>query len=302
VNPLVVLGSNGQLGIDLVSALRSLNRQVVALSRSDVDVRDHETMAALLERHRPSVVINTTAFHKVEECERDPEQAFAVNALAVRDLAIVANRLQARLIHMSTDYVFDGASNAPYTEDDRPNPLNVYGTSKVAGEFFVRNLCDQGLVVRTSGLYGAAGSSGKGGNFVQTMLRLGRERGTVRVVRDQRLSPTFTADLARAISRLADTPASGIVHVTNGGSCSWYEFAVRIFELAGLRADVVPITTAESQSSVRRPPYSVLADRRLQEIGVPQLRHWHEALADYMRSINTDATAMNQVITTGAVN
>jgi dTDP-4-dehydrorhamnose reductase len=280
--PVVLIGANGQLGSDLAREFQSNQRPLVAMSRAEIELRDHKQVAHALEALRPSVIVNTAAFHKVEACEADVEQAFAVNCIAVRNLALVADRLGSRLVHLSTDYVFDGESDVPYTEESTPNPINAYGTSKAAGEFFIRSLCRQHLIVRTSGLYGLAGSSGKGGNFVQTMLRLGRDQGAVSVVTDQVLSPTYTLDLARTIWRLVAANAQGLFHVTNSGSCSWNEFARSIFEMSAVPAEVRPVTTASMGAAVRRPRYSVLASRKLDNIGFGVMRPWREALADYL--------------------
>lgn len=252
------------------------------MTRHDIELRDHEQVARTLEAMRPSVIVNTAAFHKVEACESDVDQSFQVNCIGVRNLAIVAERIGALLVHMSTDYVFDGESPTSYTESAPPNPINVYGASKAAGEFFVRNLCSRHLIVRTSGLYGVAGSSGKGGNFVETMLRLGREQGRVSVVTDQTLSPTYTSDLADMIWRLVEGEALGLYHVTNSGACSWYEFACAIFEVSGAAVEVRPIDTAASGASVRRPRRSVLANERLAEEGIGLMRPWRDALASYL--------------------
>src|SRR5438094_3866467 len=221
----MLIGANGQLGSDLSREIQSGPHDLVRLNRTDMDIRDHEHVADLLASLRPNVILNTAAFHKVEACEEDADQAFAVNCIAVRNLAIAADRIGAYLVHVSTDYVFDGEGRVPYPEEATPNPVNVYGVSKAAGEFFVRSLCRRHLIIRTSGLYGIAGSSGKGGNFVQTMLQLGRERGEVSVVTDQVLSPTFTLDLAQKVWQLVAADVQGTIHVTNSGSCSWYEFA-----------------------------------------------------------------------------
>lgn len=282
--PVVVVGANGQLGADLCRTFSAST--LVPLMRRDFDVRDHEKAAQILESLKPSVIINTAAFHKVEACETDVEQAFEVNCLAVRNLAQIADRIKALLVHLSTDYVFDGESDHPYSEGAPPNPLNAYGTSKVAGEFFVRSVCEQHLIVRTSGLYGIAGSSSKGGNFVQTMLRVGRERSEVSVVRDQLLSPTYTQDLAEMIWRLVGAEARGLYHVTNSGWCSWYEFTRAIFELADLKVEVRPIDTSASGSTVRRPRFSVLGNSRLLAEGFVPLRSWQDALASYMEAAN----------------
>ncbi len=284
---IALIGANGQLGSDLSREFHTTEHELLPLTRGDVDIRNHDQAAQVLMSLRPDVVLNTAAFHKVEACETDADQAFAVNCLGVRNLALVAEELGASLVHVSTDYVFDGAARSPYAEEAAPNPVNVYGTSKAAGEFFVRSLCRRHLIVRTSGLYGLAGSSGKGGNFVQMMLRLGREKGTVSVVSDQVLSPTHTLDLAQMIRRLVDTGAQGLYHVTNSGSCSWYEFARSIFELGGVHAEVRPIDTAASGAKVRRPAYSVLANRRLEREGFEPLPTWSAALKKYLDASST---------------
>src|SRR3989475_5402459 len=281
---IMLIGANGQLGSDLRQAFQSTPHELVPLNRADIDIRNHEQVADVLASLQPHVILNTAAFHKVEACELDAEQAFAVNCIAVRNLAIAADRIGAYLVHVSTDYVFDGEARVPYPEEATPNPVNVYGVSKAAGEFFVRSLCRRHLIIRTSGLYGIAGSSGKGGNFIQTMLRLGRQQGVVSVVTDQVLSPTYTLDLARMIWRLVEIEAQGLFHVTNSDSCSWYEFARSIFALSGVQAEVRPIRTDSMATGVRRPSYSVLANSQLEKSGVGPMRPWVEALENYLQS------------------
>lgn len=280
--PVALIGANGQLGSDLRRTAPE-GADLAALTRSDFDVRDLERATAVVESLHPSLIINTAAFHKVEACETDVEQAFDVNCVAVRNLARVADRLGARLVHFSTDYVFDGESREPYSESAAPNPVNAYGASKAAGEFFVRGLGSQHLLIRTSGLYGIAGSSGKGGNFVQTILRMGHERGQVSVVTDQALSPTYTEDLARKVWELVDAQAEGTYHVTNRGWCSWHEFAKAIFELSELNVTVNPVDTAASGSPIKRPRFSALSNARLEAEGFKPLRPWREALASYLK-------------------
>jgi len=291
MKPVLVIGANGQLGSDLCREFRFEESRLVQMTRADLELRDHDQVARVLETVRPQVIINTAAFHRVEACEADVEQAFAVNCIAVRNLALEANRVGSYLVHISTDYVFDGESATAYDEEAAPNPVNVYGSSKAAGEFFVRNLSRRHLIVRSSGLFGVAGSSGKGGNFVQTMLRLGRQNGVVSVVSDQVLSPTYTLDLAQMIWRLVAAEQHGVVHVTNRGSCSWYEFALSIFDLSGLRVEVRPITTASMGTSVRRPPYSVLTNRRLATGGLGSMRPWPEALDSYLQACGAKVAA-----------
>jgi dTDP-4-dehydrorhamnose reductase len=204
----------------------------------------------------------------------------------VHDLAEATAASGARLVHVSTDYVFDGQARAPYPEDAATAPLNVYGRSKLAGEEHVRRIGSRHLIVRSSGLYGGAGSAAKGGNFVTTMLRLGREKGEVSVVTDQVLGPTYTADLASAIWQMVAGGAEGTYHVTNAGACSWFEFARAIFELSGLDVRMHAIDSATLGYKAARPPYSVLSNRRLERDGYAPMRPWRDALADYLSEIS----------------
>lgn len=275
-----ILGANGQLGTDLQTAFA--DAEVIALTRADFDVCDAAAARVALTRLTPELVINCTAFHKVEACEEDPERAFAVNAAAAARLAGLARELGARFVHISTDYVYGASQAQRLSEDVPPAPLQVYGASKAAGEWLVLLAQPDALIVRSSGLFGVAGSSGKGGNFIQTVLRLARERGEMRMVNDQRLSPTYTADLAGAIRKLVEHATSGIVHVTNSGVCSWFELASWVVEAAGLKATVQGVTTTEFGAPVRRPAYSALENARWHECGWPPLRSWRDAVAEYL--------------------
>lgn len=302
MRPTLLIGANGQLGSDLRRELSLSNRPVVALTHADLEICDHSKVRHVLKFYDPDVVINTAAFHKVEACEEDPGRAFAVNTVAVRNLTLACNIVEARLVQLSTDYVFDGAAASPYREDAAVNPVNVYGASKAAGEFFVRNFGRRHLLIRTSGLYGVAGSSGKGGNFVQTMLRLGRERGVVSVVTDQTLSPTYTHDLAGMIRHLVDSNAQGLFHVTNSGSASWYEFSQAIFDFSAMDVEVRPVLTETQSSPVRRPKYSVLANVSLLESGFQPMRPWREALQSYLGAIRDPSIGGSTVEPLGATN
>jgi dTDP-4-dehydrorhamnose reductase len=277
----VVIGATGQLGSDVVAAFRP--ERVTGLAHEDLEIDDPEAVRAVLGRLRPEIVVNTAAFHNVPRCESEAARAFAVNAIAPRSLAETCAALGARLVHVSTDYVFDGAKRAPYVEGDRPNPLNVYAASKLAGEYLVLNDGGNHQVVRSSGLYGLRPCRAKGGNFIDTMFKLARERPEVRVVNDEVLTPTFTADLAEQIRVLALEGPSGLFHATNQGSCSWYEFARAIFELGGLETPLAPTTVEEFKSPVRRPLYSVLDNAALRAAGLDRMRPWLDALRDYMR-------------------
>lgn len=281
---ILLIGANGQLGSDLVKAMA--DQELIPLTHADIEVTDEGQVQAALARHRPDVVINTAAFHQVDLCEGEVERAFRVNACAPRLLALACREHDAVLVHISTDYVFggDATRRTPYVETDCPAPLNVYGLSKLAGEHFIRYLWPRHFIVRTSGLYGLAGSSGKGGNFVEGRLKQAREGRPIRMVADQVLTPTYTLDLARAIRRLVETDHYGLYHITNAGQCSWYEFTARILELSGLQAELTPQTTAESGAAARRPAYSVLENAALQAIGLDEMRPWQEALAEYLQA------------------
>lgn len=275
-----ILGANGQLGEDLTNALKS--HEIRALSRKDFDVTDHGQARAVLTESRPDLIVNLTAYHRVDDCESLPELAYGANTLAVLNLVRIANDLDVALAHVSTDYVFDGLSSTPYTESSEPRPLSVYGNSKLAGEHLVRSTARRHFVIRTCGLYGHAGSQGKGGNFVETMLKKARNREPVQVVNDQTLTPTSTADLARQMAVLLPTSHYGLFHMTNEGACSWYEFAGAIFELAGVSANLKPTTSELYKSPALRPRYSVLENKRLKDLGLNQMLHWREALAEYL--------------------
>ena len=255
---IALLGANGQLGHDLQAALR--RHDVVPLTRNEADVTDFGRARRVLTDVSPNVILNTTAYHRVDDCEDQPERAFQVNALAVLNLVRIANDLDAVLLHISTDYVFDGNSREPYTETSPPAPLSVYATSKLSGELLVRAAARKYFLVRTCGLYGVAGSHGKGGNFVEAMIAKAKRHELIRVVNDQMVTPTYTADLAHQIARILPTTSYGLYHMTNEGCCTWFEFARAIFELSGIKADLSATTSelyktpAIQRSSLTGPP------------------------------------------------
>ena len=277
---ILITGGRGQLATDLVATLR--DHQVIALGRDELDITNRAGVQAALDAHQPHVVVNTAAYHAVDLCEDEPEQSFAVNAAGPQRLAALCAARNALLVYISTDYVFGGLKSAPYTEDDPVDPICVYGVSKAAGEMAVRCTTDRHLIVRTSGLYGRAGAASKHGNFVQTMLRLGREGKQIAVVDDQVLTPSYTPDVADVIAQLIRAQATGTYNVTNGGECSWYEFAKEIFRLSGLPAELTRTTRAERPTPARRPAYSVLAHDGIRRLGIPEPRPWQEALAAYL--------------------
>jgi dTDP-4-dehydrorhamnose reductase len=275
-----IVGSTGQLGSDLVEAFAT--ERVHGLSHEDLDIGDDAAMRRVLGALSPDIVVNTAAFHNVPRCEVEVDRAYALNAVAPRRLALLCHELGARLVHVSTDYVFDGSKQAPYVETDRPAPLNVYGVSKLAGEYEVLGSGDSHQVVRSSGLYGVRPCRAKGGNFIDTMYRVSREKPEVRVVNDEILTPTFTADLAAQIRVLALEGPPGLYHATSQGSCSWYEFARAVFDLGHIATPLAPSSVKDMASPVRRPFYSVLENAALAAAGLDRMRPWREALADYM--------------------
>lgn len=276
-----VIGANGQLGSDVTAAFRREGHEVTELNHDRIEVTDAPGVAAALEESDAQVVVNMAAMHHVEQCEEDPERAFRVNALGARNLALPCREQQRRLMHISTDYVFNGAKGRPYVEADSPLPLNAYGASKLAGEHFVRALLPEHFVVRVSGIYGHAPCRAKGQNFVQTMLRLGIEREEVRVVDNEVLSPTFTKDIADQIVRLAESNAYGLYHVVAHGQCSWYEFARAIWDIAKLPARLSIADPSEFPAKTPRPSYSVLDNAALQTTGLDVMRPWREGLQAY---------------------
>ncbi len=291
---ILVIGANGQLGQDLMRALSG--HEVLGTTRGGALIEDlpsaalvaldicipRETSAVRLS-FKPQLVINCAAFHRVDEIERDCAKAFEVNAVAVHRLAMECRQRDIALLHVSTDYVFDGAQRSPYVETDCPRPLSAYGASKLAGEHLLRATWHKHYIIRTCGLYGLSGASGKGGNFVNTMLRLAQAGKPIRVVNDQACTPTATRDLAAQIVELIQTGAYGTYHITNHGECTWFEFACEIFRLAGMSADVQPISSEAYGAPARRPAYSVLRNAALQSLGIDRMRHWRDALADYVR-------------------
>jgi dTDP-4-dehydrorhamnose reductase len=278
-----VIGANGQLGSDVVRLFSESGDEVCGLTHADIEVGDLNSVWRILLRLKPQVVVNTAAMHHVELCEREPQKAFAINALGPRNLALVSRELDAVLMQVSTDYVFDGKKSTPYDETDVPLPLNVYGNTKLAGEYIVVGAIHKHFVIRTSGLYGKNPCRGKRSlNFVELMLKLAREHGEVRVVHDEIVSPTSTDELARQIVVLSRSSDYGLYHATAEGSCSWYEFAREIFQLTGARVDLRIASPNEFPSKVPRPRYSVLENRALKAAGLNRFRQWQEGLRDYL--------------------
>ena len=287
MGPILIVGAGGQLGRAL--AVRLAGREAVALDSADLDVGDVTAVERRLAEIRPSVAFNASAFNRVDDAEQSPEPAFRTNAIGPWALGRACETAGALLVHFSTDYVFSGDARAPYEEEDAAAPQSVYGASKLAGEQLLAHATRRHIVIRTAGLYGRRGAGGKGGNFVDTIVRLGAGRAPIRVVNDQRVSPTAADDLARKAIELVDrwtaTRAAellGLYHVTNAGDCTWFEFAQEIVRLSGGRAVVEPVSTAAYGARAPRPAYSVLARRHLERLGLDDLRSWRDALADHL--------------------
>lgn len=277
----LITGGGGQLASDLEAQLGD-DAEVFAPSRRELDVTDEAAVSAVFDRLRPTVVYNCAAFHNVEVCEHDEDRAFEVNARAVKRLAARCADDGARLVHISTNYVFDGTADRPYTEDDRPSPRSIYSISKLAGEHAALAYAPGALVVRTAGLYGLHGSVSKGGNFVTRMIARAREQGALKVVADQRLTPTFTSDLAAGILAAVEAGVSGTLHVTNSGATSWHGFTAAIMEMAGVSVPVEAVDTVIQSGAADRPLNGVLASTACGRAGLAPLRPWRTALMDYL--------------------
>ncbi|OQX53766.1 MAG: hypothetical protein B5M54_06320 [Candidatus Aminicenantes bacterium 4484_214] len=253
--PIVLIGADGQLGTDLATYFQENNISFYPLYYPQFDITRPEKARRQLASLKPKVVINTAAYHRVDECEDYPERAFLVNALAVRHLALICGELESSLVHFSTDYVFDGQKKNPYVEEDCPRPLSVYAASKLAGEYFVQAFLERYFLIRTCGLYGVAGCWGKGTNW----------------------------ELAEKIAELLKINAYGLYHLTNEGQCTWFEFAQKIFEYLNLKPELIPVSSQEFGAKARRPPYSVLENKKAKALGLTSFSPWEEALKDYLQ-------------------
>ena len=276
----LVAGGEGQLGLELAGLLTGRGHETVALPRRELDITDAGAVDGALEEHAPGVVINAAAFTNVDLCETETETAYAVNALGPRNLARACERRGASILHVSTNYVFDGREERPYEPFDAARPISAYGRTKLAGEEYVMRLTNRWTVVRTAGVYG------RGHNFVRTMLRVAAERDVLKVKDDEFVSPTNARDLAEGITRVVEGEGYGLYHLTNAGSCSWYEFTREIFRLRNIETELVPIPGSEYPLPAARPANGVLST-----LGSPELRPWPEALADYLEREATTPAA-----------
>jgi dTDP-4-dehydrorhamnose reductase len=274
----LVTGAKGQLGTDLVHLLADIGYEGYGYGRNELDITNFDQVEQVINEVNPDVVIHAAAYTKVDLAEFEPDQAFLINAYGTRNVAVASEAVGAKLVYISTDYVFDGTANTPYNEFAPTNPLGVYGKSKLAGEKFARDLHSKFFIVRTSWVYGKHGN-----NFVKTMLKLAQERDELMVVHDQVGCPTYTIDLANCVLELIQTEKYGVYHVSNSGHCSWYEFAKAIFEEAGIEVKVNPCTTEDFPRPAPRPAYSVLEHMALRLNGFKEMPHWRESLKNFVK-------------------
>ncbi len=276
----LILGCSGQLG----AAFRRLLPDAVALTRQQVDLARPEMLRALVQQAKPAVIVNCAAYNAVDQAERDVAGAFAINAVALRELALACRDADATLVHFSTNYVFgqDEARRTPYRECDAPGPLCAYGISKLAGEYFVQSICPKHLVIRTCGLFGPMDRAGPPWNFIEKLLERARRGDALRVVNDQIGTPTAASDLAAATLQLVNAGAAGLYHFTNDGACTWHEFACAALRFAGINRDIEAVTSDIFNAPARRPGYSVLDCSQYDRCGDAPRRTWQAALEEYL--------------------
>jgi dTDP-4-dehydrorhamnose reductase len=281
---ILLIGKSGQLGGDLIR--NNAKHEICAPGREILDLSSPDGGARIIAEHKPDVVINTAAFHNVPQCETDPVTAFLINCVAVRNLAIACRQVDSLFVTFSSDYVFGGEKRTPYLENDRPGPLQLYGISRLAGEFAALSSApDHAVIIRTCGLYGMSGASSKGGNFVDKRVKDAGSRSILEMGSDQIVGPTSTDDLSQAVLKLIDHPrlAPGIYHLVNEGECSWYEFTKAIYDIMGSAVAVIPVDRGGKSGDMRRPLYSVLANTRASAIGI-SLPPWQDALRRYLEN------------------
>jgi dTDP-4-dehydrorhamnose reductase len=276
---IVITGYKGMLGSDLMEILeKNKEYDLIPTDVDTLDITNIEAVKETFNEKKPDIVINVAAYTDVDGCETNRELAYNVNAIGPKNLAISCNEIGAKLVHISTDYVFHGENTVPYTEEDKTDPINYYGETKLAAEQFIQENMNSYFILRTAWLYGYNGK-----NFVKTMLNLAKDHDEITVVNDQQGSPTFTRDLAASIVEIIESDKYGIYHVTNSSTCTWYEFTKEIFEIANINTNVKPVTTDQYPTPAKRPHYSVLSNEKMKKNGFTPLRNYREALEDYMK-------------------
>ncbi len=279
---IAIIGSNGQLGSDLLQQFAARGSEVTPLSHKDILVEDYSSVSNVIHSLRPDVVLNTAAFHVVPQCEVDPIRSFQVNSLGSLHVAKACSEVNAVSVYYSTDYVFDGKKRRPYVEPDTPNPLNTYAATKLLGEHYTLNYSSNGVVLRISGIYGRVPCRAKGGNFVTSMIKAAKDKPVVKVVQDEILTPTPTAEIARKTYELIRRQARGLFHLTCEGECSWYEFAKAIFENLHIKTPLEACSVQDFPVTVKRPFYSVLENQRIKDLGLTDMPHWRTALDEFL--------------------
>jgi len=272
----LLVGSEGQLGLELQKQLQNKSLEYIPLDLPEFDITNLDMVIKKITKETPDLIINCAAYTDVDGCENNTDTAYKVNALGAKNLAISAEKVGAKLVHVSTDYIFNGLGEKPYNEYDSSDPQTVYGQSKLLGEKFVQQFSSKFFIFRTAWLYG------EGNNFVRTMLRLAVENDELNVVNDQIGSPTSTVDLAKAIIDLMETEHYGLYHATCEGKCSWYDFAKKIFEIKNIDIKVNPVSSDQFKRDAERPKYSVLDNYILKLIDQNNFRHWEESLKEYL--------------------
>jgi dTDP-4-dehydrorhamnose reductase len=280
----VCIGANGQLGSAIADYIRDTS-ELIPFTHQQIEITDLDRTRDILTGIKPDIIINTAAYHHLGRCEENPEKSFAVNSVGAWNLARITADLKCKLVHFSTDYVFDGSKRYPYTEEDQPNPLNVYALTKLAGEQFIRNYCETYFILRVSGIYGMVPCRAKGGNFILTMIKAARERDVVKVVTDEVLTPTPVEPIARHTHELMQTEAYGLYHMTCQNACSWYEFAREIFDVLKLTTPLQPCRSDDFPSAVKRPLYSVLENSNLKALGMDRFEDWRPALRAFLHRV-----------------
>ena len=287
-NRVAIFGSGGQLGVELKTEFTKRGYEVTGFERSRVDITNAADVERCLAEYDPAIVLNAAAYNQVDVAEKEPQAAYAVNALAVRNLALACRQVDARLVHFSTDYVFDGMAGRSYTEQDTPRPLGAYAVSKLAGEYYARAYLDEALIIRTSGVYGPGGLDTARGNFVELMLRLAAntrptpDSQPIKVVEDHVASPTYAPALASRTADLVERGAQGLFHIGGGTPISWFDWAVKIFDAAGVHPPLKPTNEREFRTAARRPKYSALANVKMEALGIDPMPPLDQAIGLYL--------------------
>ncbi|HSU33093.1 MAG TPA: dTDP-4-dehydrorhamnose reductase [Bryobacteraceae bacterium] len=280
----LVFGGGGQLGVELCREFERRQWEVRWFERQQLDITDAESVDAVIGSTDPQVVLNAAAYNQVDIAENEPLAAYQVNSLAVRNLAVACRQADARLVHYSTDYVFDGTKGSPYVETDTPHPIGAYGVSKLAGELYAQAYLDNALIIRTSGVFGPGGMFTPRGNFVELMLRLAQETKPIRVVRDFVASPTYAPAMAARTADMVEKNLQGVFHLGGGQAISWFDYAAMIFQLAGLSPALEPTSEKEHRTLARRPKFSALSNSKLEAAGIAPMPPLREALQEYLRA------------------